>query len=269
MYLPDKEKKLNTNVLNLPHLAGVRVCRHWYGTPKGRLTLQRVNAIVDEMVADVFGYYALETGVLAGQHALLSNARTSSRFAVGMVPGDKSDLLALPEQLPMTPGNVDLIVASHVLDCAAQPHRVLREMERVLVAEGHCIIVGFNPFSWRGIGQLRYRLRQHPPPCRLYSALRIRDWLNVLGFEVLKTVSTGRLSASSGKEPAALKPWLKRWKGYCPLVTGSVYVIHAQKKVFNMTPLAASRKSLPILRPGMIANPGISGLSPHGRQDGK
>ncbi len=38
----------------------------------------------------------------------------------------------------------------HVLEFAAEPHRILREVERVLVPEGQVVIAGFNPLSLWG-----------------------------------------------------------------------------------------------------------------------
>ncbi len=150
------------------------------------------------MTSDIFGYYALETGALAGKHSFLQKSRISSQFVVGSVQGEANSLVGSPEQLPIAFGDVDLVVASHVLDCSVQPHQVLREMERVLVAEGHCILIGFNPVSLRGIGQLRYLLRYRQTPCHFYCTFRVRDWLSVLGFDVLEIVSTGFCPSRGG-----------------------------------------------------------------------
>lgn len=226
------------------------------------MALERLRQLLARMTADVFGYYALESGALAGWQSFLQESRIARRFTLGSQAEGQVSLIGAVEHLPFAFNNLDLVVASHALDCSVNPHQVLREIERVLVPEGHCIIVGFNPFSLRGIGQLRHWVQRKPVPYRTYSTFRVREWLNVLGFEVLETVSIGFCPLFSRKRNFGYA----RWFG---AALGNVYVIHAQKKVSNMTPLLAPRKTVPVLRPGMVANPGAGRLSrkesEHGR----
>ncbi len=247
---------------SLPITTGMRACRHWYKTPTGHHTLERVQAVVAALTADIFGYYALELGVLAGQHRFLQDSRIASQFTLGAIQGEANHLVCAPEQLPIAFSNIDLVVASHVLDCTTQPHQVLREIERVLVPEGHCILIGFNPFSWCGVRQwlpwYGKRLMPHP----FYSTFRVRDWLSVLGFEVLTTVSSGYSPAHSvSHHDPRHRSLLGKVGDKYHFATGSVYVIHAQKKVSNMTPLLSSRKSVSVLRPGIMVNPGAGRVS--------
>jgi SAM-dependent methyltransferase len=259
--LMNKEKPLNVATPSLSSHTGVLVCRHWYATPVGVATLMQLQTHLTRMTTDVFGYYALETGVLAGQHRFLQDSRITNRFALGGLAGEQVNAMAHPDYLPITPSNVDLVVASHSLDCSQQPHQVLREIERVLVPEGHCILVGFNPLSLRGIGQWRYAGRQQHLPCRMYSSRRVHDWLGVLGFEVLETVTAGFWPAFGGDRVFQHTRWLERLGDRFQPGVGSVYLIHAQKKVSNRTPLLPSRKVAPVLRPGIIVNPGAGRIS--------
>ena len=87
------------------------------------------------MTSDVFGYYALETGVLTGAQSFLQESRVTSRFSLGMVQNEAVSAVGSPEHLPFAFHNLDLVIASHALDCTTQPHQVLREIERVLVPE--------------------------------------------------------------------------------------------------------------------------------------
>ena len=48
----------------------------------------------------------------------------------------------------------------HILEFADEPHQVLREVERVLVPEGHLVITGFNPASLWGLRQAAGALRR-------------------------------------------------------------------------------------------------------------
>ncbi len=251
----DKNKQLNVTASPIPLALRMSACRQWYDTPKGLQTLQHLQTLTSILISDIFGYYALEMGVLAGHATFLQNSRIASHYALGSIPRENNDLLALPEQLPIAFSNIDLIIASHVLECSQHPHQILREIERVLLPEGHCILIGFNPLSFCGLKRLLLWQKYRAMPQHFYSTFRVRDWLNVLGFEVLSTLSC--------KTPAALLSAVtqyhtgtERWQDKFPLVTGNVYLIHAQKKVSNLTPLPTSRKAMPVLRPGMVVNPG-------------
>jgi ubiquinone/menaquinone biosynthesis C-methylase UbiE len=61
-------------------------------------------------------------------------------------------------ELPFATQSLDLVVLPHVLEFAAEPHQVLREVERVLIPEGQVIICGFNPSSLWGMRQVAGRL---------------------------------------------------------------------------------------------------------------
>ena len=266
----NKEKSLNVTPTPSFSPAGVQVCRDWYATPAGQATLARVQALVSGMSTDIFGHYALETGVLAGKEAFLQESRIANQFSLGVVSGEKVSAMGTPEHLPFALNNVDLVVASHALDCNRHPHQVLREIERVLVPEGHCILIGFNPLSFRGLGQLRYLFKPHARPCQFYSTFRVREWLSVLGFEVCETVSVGFCPVLSGNFLFKHAGWLDRLGRKFRLMTGNVYIIHAQKEVSNMTPLLPSRKVVkPVLRPGMVVNPGAGRISSKESDDAK
>ncbi|WML91575.1 class I SAM-dependent methyltransferase [Thiothrix lacustris] len=253
----DKEKSLNVTSTTSLSPAAINACRDWYASAAGQITLARVQRIVSGMSTDIFGYYALETGVLAGKHSFLEESRIASQFSLGAVEGEPVSVRGTPEHLPFSLSNLDLVIASHALDCTDHPHQVLREIERVLVPEGHCILIAFNPISFRGLGQLRYLFKPHARHCQFYSTFRVREWLSVLGFEVCEIVSTGFCPVFNGHYVFKQDRWLDRLGSKFRLMTGNVTIIHAQKKVSNMTPLLPARKVKPVLRSGMVVNPGV------------
>ncbi|MEZ5452055.1 MAG: class I SAM-dependent methyltransferase [Thiothrix sp.] len=257
----NKEKSLNVVSRTSMPLMGVKVCRDWYATPAGQAALARVQSVVGRMTADIFGYHALETGVLAGQNTFLQESRIAHQIALGVAAGENGSVVGTPEQLPFAFSNIDLVIASHALDCTGQPHQVLREIERVLVPEGHCILIGFNPFSFKGVGRLRHLHNWDAQPCHFYSTFRVRDWLSVLGFDVRETVSAGFCPVLGGNYLFQRTRWLDHLGEKFHFMTGNVYIIHAQKKVSNMTPLLPARKVKPLLKPGMIVNPGAGRVS--------
>lgn len=250
----DKDNLPNVTVTTDVLPTGMRLCREWYALPAGSAALVRLQGSVRQMVADIFGYHALEIGALAGQGRFLAESRIAHQVVMGAAALDGVGMLGATEHLPFAANNIDLVVASHVLDCTCQPHQVLREIERVLVPEGHLILIGFNPFSLKGIGQLRHWFSPAGAQCHYYPLFRVRDWLSLLGFEVITACAPHFCTPSAGHTHPKHAGW-GQWLGALHLLTGSVYVIHAKKKVSNMTPLLTSRKVKAVLRPGMAVNP--------------
>lgn len=188
----------------------------------------------DAMVADLFGYHAVQVGMPAFD--LLRNNRIPMRVRCAALPSDaQSGVLAEPEFLPFGANSVDLLLLPHVLEFSELPHQVLREVERVLVPEGRVIISGFNPVSLWGARRLvQRRSPQYPWQGQYLSMRRIRDWLKLLGFEP----HAGRFGCYA--PPLTQAKWLgrcqfmdrvgQRWWPVC----GGVYLLHAVKRVHGM-----------------------------------
>ena len=188
----------------------------------------------DLMVADLFGYHAVQVGL--GGVDLLRNNRIPVR--VRCDSGGSRDvrmLLAEPEVLPFEANSVDLLLLPHVLEFAALPHQVLREVERVLVPEGRVIVSGFNPLSLWGVRRFAQRRNKHYPWEGQYlSVRRLKDWLKLLSFDV-HGAHFGCYAPPLGQDK-----WLarcrfmdrigKRWWPVC----GGVYVLQAVKRVHGM-----------------------------------
>jgi SAM-dependent methyltransferase len=118
-------------------------------------------ARIDAVVADLFGYNALQLGL--PQLDLL--ARTASPCARWPASSGQVDVLCDLRQLPFAAHSIDLVVMAHVLEFHDDPHQILREVERVLIPEGEVIITGFNPLSIWG-------LRRDSPTARRFSLER-------------------------------------------------------------------------------------------------
>lgn len=199
----------------------------WFETPLGGYLARREQAYFDQVVADIFGYHALQLG-LPGLD-LLRASRIPSRFRA-----DEA-LRLTPAHLPFAGQSMDLLLLPHVLEFSDSPHAILREAERVLMPEGQIVISGFNPFSLWGL----WRLWPHPVPeypwhGRFISLLRIKDWLALLGFEV----EGGRMCCY---EPPFRQEKLLRKFQFMEAagdrwwaLAGGVYFIRARKRVHGM-----------------------------------
>jgi SAM-dependent methyltransferase len=217
----------------------------WLTTPQGQYVLDWEQRKHDQLVADIFGYYALQLG-LPHQDFLRANRMPfrSRCDEVEVAQREAVNVCANLCHLPFASASVDLVVLPHVLEFAEQPHQILREVERILVPEGQVIVAGFNPFSLWGA---RRRLRRSPEPPfqgQYISVLRLKDWFALLGFET-------RAGAFGCYAPAvAEEKWLARWRfmeaagdRWWPFA-GSVYLVQAIKRVPGMRLITPTKRDL-------------------------
>lgn len=243
----------------------------WLRTPPGRYLLGWEQERLDEAVVDIFGFHALQVG-LPEIDALRSN-RMPHRWVASdsLWDGEPTDPSPVPEDgstpgtvarapvtlhcehdaLPFADQALDLVVLPHTLEQAADPHRTLAEVARVLRPEGRLVIVGLNPVSLWGmrqrLGRARLKLpgRQRslflPRAGEFIGYWRARDWLRLLGFEI----ESGRFGC--WRPPIASQRWLDRFgwmdrvgSHWWP-VFGAVYCLVAVKRVRGMRLVGLAR----------------------------
>lgn len=203
----------------------------WFASPLGRYLAEREQAYHDHAVADIFGFNAVQLGSL--QHDLLRASRIPFRFRAGLA--GEATVLTDSTQLPFASQSMDLLLLPHLLEFSDHPHQILREAERILMPEGQIIISAYNPFSLWGLWRsLPYNRRAYPWHGRFIGLSRVKDWLALLGFEVVG----GRMCAYA--PPLQNEKWLRkfefmeaagdRWWA----LAGGVYFIQAKKRVHGM-----------------------------------
>jgi len=172
--------------------------------------------------------------------------------------GRELDLVTHAAALPFSENTLDLIVLPHTLEFSADPHAVLREVQRVLLPEGRLVVCGLNPWSLWGWRQQRARLLARlglqrsrwarpflPEAGEFIGHRRLRDWLQLLGLEVE--------SCRMGCYRPALQSelWLQRWSWmeragarYWPFF-GNAYCMVAVKRVRGLRLLGPAWKPKP------------------------
>jgi SAM-dependent methyltransferase len=214
----------------------------WFATPLGQYLLEKERAYLDDVTPDIFGYHALQLGM--PEVDLLRESRIAHRMRIGK--SDHPDVFAKSHELPLATQSIDLVLLPHVLEFAAEPHEILREVDRVMMPEGRLVIVGFNPWSLWGLrSTVGFSRHEFPWNGRFVSLLRVKDWLALLGFDV----NAGRLV---GYAPPFESPKLRRRFGFMEpagdrwwAVGGAVYMLQGIKRVRGMrllTPAWAQQK---------------------------
>ncbi len=230
--------------------------RVWYATRVGQRVIEELKPHLEAMLPELFGFYAVQVGQLTETEDLLATSRIRHRgcldrtAGLGCMQGD-------PAALPIATDSLDLLFLVHSLDFAAEPHQVLREAERSLVPEGHLLLLGFNPISLFGLWRLALFWQNRPPWCaRFYSVMRIQDWLNLLGLDVVDT-----------RYVMFRPPWHKAWSwlrtgtpSSCRRswrFWGGVYLVLARKRVATLTPVRPRWSARRCLVPGKLAEPTV------------
>ncbi len=211
----------------------------WLATPLGAYLLEREQAYFDHVVADIFGFYAVQIDLCSVD--FLRNSRIPGRIRCGH--SSSADLLAEPMFLPFESQSIDLLIMPHVLEYTDHPHQVLREAERVLRPEGRLIISGFNPRSLWGVTRmLKSGEADFPWNGHYLNMPRVKDWLALLGFEL----AAGRMCCY--RPPINQEGWLRRFRFMEPAgdrwwaMGGGVYFLQAIKRVHGMRVLTPAWK---------------------------
>jgi SAM-dependent methyltransferase len=244
----------------------------WTDSPPGRYVLEWEQTQLDRVVSDVFGYHALQLGLpqldalrenrmpcrglvldaASGASAPYTFPRGLGRAGNGLANGSRNGAaqglpagLSAPTgrsavwcdllDLPFEAQSVDLIVMPHTLEFTSDPHRLLREAERVLMPEGQLIILGFNSLSLWGARQSVGKMTGRPfvpAAVDLIAFTRLKDWIKLLQW----------LSRYGFMEAAGDRWWP---------IFGATYMIKAIKRVRGMRLVGPLKVKKPVLAAGL------------------
>jgi len=220
----------------------------WLRSPVGQRVFALERKYVSEALAHVFGWQLLQIGYwgnTADGDDLLSESRTQQKSIVARQIESLTALTAVGrvaricsriDALGIASDSVDAVLLPHTLEQEADPHAVLREVERILMGDGQLIVLGFRPMSFWGLRHLLARHGYPPGAERLLSEWRVRDWLKLLGFEIvdarrfLFTGPWGKAEPGSQRffEIVGVHAW--------PFLAGA-YMLKARKRVYSVTPV--------------------------------
>ena len=204
---------------------------NWSQLPWGDWLQQQVSAGLDNWWPRLFGYHLIKLGPLSTD---LNSRLCSIRHQVA-IHAEGGDAWGEVDDLPLRCRSVDACIMPMVLDFHQDPHGVIREADRVLVEGGHLVIIGFNPLSPAGLGLLSPSLRKrYPWKGRMFTPNRVRDWLGVLGYQL---VAQEPLAFSSLLWSPDRFVWPQQWMAQQTPYLASVYMLVARKVAVPMTPV--------------------------------
>jgi SAM-dependent methyltransferase len=212
--------------------------KSWWESSLGRALLAAESELLGEALEDVFGWQLLQIGAWGCGRELLAGSRTRHQTVLS-APGFPcgADITGRPSQLPVTSDSIDAAVLPHTLEFATDPYAIIREVDRILVGEGQLLVLGFRPLSVWGL-RARWSRSGFPPGLRrVVSDRLLREWLVLLGFEVVATqrylyCSPWSRGLAAGQGTARM---LRR--GLTHPLPASAYLLKARKRVYTLTPV--------------------------------
>ncbi len=215
--------------------------QQWFFRPLGEYLLDQESLRISKILSKLFGYHVLQIGRL-GDRDFLESSSISHKVLMLFKPCQNSNndcsLFGDEESLPFASDSMDVVVLPHVLEFVSNPHKLLREVERILIGEGHLLVTGFNPWSFWGIWRLMLFWREEPPwNGHFYGYTRLKDWLSLLDFEL---IAIERFFFRPPVQKKTLMQKLVFWEKlgkHCWPLFGGAYVIVAKKRVVPLTPV--------------------------------
>ncbi|SET12502.1 class I SAM-dependent methyltransferase [Thalassotalea agarivorans] len=224
----------------------------WGSIPAGHLIFDEINLQLEQWMPRFFGYHALKIGPLSAafDHKACAIKR---KHRVNSTPGNV-DIRAELDDLPFQEHSVDMCLLSHVLPFSPDPHHLLREANRVLIPNGYMVVTSYNPFSLAGLNRfIPIRRKKSPWHARFFSAGRVKDWLNLMGYEILDDIRCMPSFLTSNTTPGKVtSAWHSLANKYLTPF-GSIYIIVAKKRVLPLTPIKPKWRIAPGFSPVKVS----------------
>src|SRR5690606_29601327 len=113
----------------------------WLATPLKRRCLANEQRLARRVLERVFGELLLQVGCWGGRHAFLRYARTQRKALVDWRMDSGADVVCDTAALAIPSDSVDAVILPHTLERIPSPHALLREVDRVLRADGQIIVL--------------------------------------------------------------------------------------------------------------------------------
>ena len=227
--------------------------REWLKTPLGEALLAQEVRVVEEAAFDhIFGEHWLQLGVWGEPNTFLRNARTQRTCVIGQdASGGPPSVIAQYHRLPVETHSIDAVLLPHTLDYSDRPHAILREVDRVLRADGHLIILAFRPGGVWGLRRLVPGAGLPPGAEHFLSDRRLRDWLKLLDMRVHGvTRYFFRWPLPRTRAPSSPQ-WEQRGQRWWPELS-ACYMLSAQKRISTLTPVRPRWRSKPKVVAGLV-----------------
>lgn len=237
-----------------PKLQG-RSLSEWFQTAVGSSLLEKENNLLQKILPGLFGYHLVWIGEIDYRPGVSSSSvgYCAHLQAPDACAAYSCDVVGCYTHLPVQRDSIDVVILPHLLEYSAYPHAILREAERVLHPDGHVIVLGFNPVSCYGLCRVLLGFRGDMPwQGHFYHPLRIKDWLQLLGFSIKSVSYVSFLPSIQYRGMARRIKFLeKAGQGFLAPLNG-VYMIVARNLAMTPSIVRTERKKKKAVLEGVI-----------------
>jgi SAM-dependent methyltransferase len=272
IFTPFRKKGKKNHLKPLPFIDPWQMVRNCYSSDLGQALLSSEKYHLNKQLEQIFGYNLLQLGCL-DEFELSKKSRTLYQYVLESSGSIKQQAQVYQKKtcthvitgfdnLAIQNQSVDVVILPHTLEFEMNPHQILREVDRILVAEGKAVFLGFNPFSlwglWHKYWELKIRTFANKankkinqsadslvplPSCgHLISQKRLGDWLKLLGFDI------EHISEYFYRPPVSNSVLLTQFEfmeyagKFSKLLPAGGYLLVATKRVSTLTPIRQSWK---------------------------
>ncbi|RTZ16132.1 SAM-dependent methyltransferase [Vibrio aquaticus] len=205
----------------------------WSQLKNGQWVNDSIQTRVDEWCPRLFGYHLLKLGGLSCE---LTSFNCNIQHQVQLdIQNPLHNVIADGYDLPFLEKSFDAVLMAHQLDYCNDPHRMLREVDRVMIDDGYLILTGFNPISFSGLSSLMpWRKNNLPWSGRMFTPNRIKDWLGLLNYQVIECDTYALFPMQKYQ---TMWTWLENSLGDWASPMGSLYFIVARKRTYPLKPI--------------------------------
>ncbi len=234
--------------------------RAWCETSAGKRFLELEAKRLSAIIPTLFGYDAMVVGE-SKFATCMKQSTIKNQYIVNddltFTPDDSAGFFyARRDRLPISSGVMDMVYLPHSLEFAGNPHEVLREAYRVLRSDGHLIVSMFNPLSMWGLwGSFAKFGHDVPWKANFMSIVKLKDWLALLGFDIIRVNYFGYNLPLNKCNYAADLSLIERYGQKLELPIGAAYIIEAAKRVIPLTPVAKTWRTEPELNENDLTEP--------------
>ena len=170
-------------------------------------------------------------------------------------------VVARDAELPLATESVDVVVMFNALQQNEEPHRLLREVHRVLTQDGHLLVVDANANSlWGWMTRLvrLFRLRRADRSVAI-SLSKLEDWLRLLNFHMAPARHKLALPLAHKSGVGDFLARIDNWLAEHNIPLGSYYVLFGNKSVLGYLQQQPQRRLRARMMGLPVANPIIGG----------
>ena len=227
-----------------------QILRDWLESPLGESLLHQEARVVEEVLDGIFGEHCLQLGMWGDSRTFLRFTRTQRCSLIGATREGEPGAVGEFHRLPLDSDSIDAVLLPHTLDFSDRQHEILREVDRVLRADGHVVILGFKPGGLWGLRRVIPGAGMPPGAEHVISERRLCDWLKLLDMRVRSSMRYFFRWPLPRRKVSVSQAWERRGRTFWPELA-ACYMLTAQKRVSAMTPVRPLWRTSPAVVTGL------------------